>query len=123
MLHRSRPLRLRFLRAHSGSKTMNRTGIDRQVRPLYCAESLEARFLLAAATHYGVVLPSSVTAGIAFNFTVTALDASNLAATGYSGTLHFASTDSNGTMPANSLMSGSSQQFSATFRTASTRLI
>ena len=37
--------------------------------------------------------PASATAGVAFNFTVTALDALGNTATGYSGTVHFTSTD------------------------------
>src|SRR5207244_1888386 len=42
----------------------------------------------AAATHFTVNAPASATAGNAFSFTVTALDAFNNVATGYSGTVH-----------------------------------
>src|SRR5207245_7464146 len=45
------------------------------------------------ATHFTVSAPSSATAGAAFSFTVAALDASNNPAPGYSGTVHFSSSD------------------------------
>src|SRR5207253_33754 len=43
----------------------------------------------AAATHFAVSAPASATAGSAFNFAVTALDAFNNTATGYTGTEMF----------------------------------
>lgn len=45
------------------------------------------------ATHFSVSAPPTATAGTAFSVTVTALDASNATATGYTGTVHFTSTD------------------------------
>ncbi len=50
------------------------------------------------ATHFSVSAPANVTNGVAFNVTVTALDGSNAAATGYTGTVHFTSSSS-GTLP------------------------
>jgi protocatechuate 3,4-dioxygenase beta subunit len=47
-----------------------------------------------AATHFSISAPSSVTAGVPFNITVTALDRNNNPAPGYRGTVHFATTDS-----------------------------
>src|SRR5207248_184460 len=55
----------------------------------------------AAATHYSVSAPASSTAGIAFTTTVTALDAFNNTATGYTGTAHFTSTDGLAVLPSN----------------------
>jgi hypothetical protein len=46
-----------------------------------------------AATHFVFSGPSTVTAGTAFRITVTALDAFNNVATGYTGTVHFAATN------------------------------
>ena len=46
-----------------------------------------------AATHFSVVAPVSVTAGISATGTVIALDSNNNIATGYTGTVHFTSTD------------------------------
>ena len=51
------------------------------------------------ATHFSVTAPANVTAGVAFNVTVTALDASNATVTGYTGTVHFTSSSA-GTLPA-----------------------
>jgi len=70
-----------------------------------------------AATHFSLSAPSSATAGIAFNFTVTALDAANSVATSYSGTVHFTSTDSQAVLPANSSLTSGSATFSATLNT------
>ncbi len=50
------------------------------------------------ATHYSVSAPANVTNGVAFNVTVTALDASNATVTGYTGTVHFTSSSA-GTLP------------------------
>jgi hypothetical protein len=52
------------------------------------------------ATHFSVTAPANVTNGVAFNVTVSALDGSNAAATGYTGTVHFTSSSS-GTLPSN----------------------
>ena len=46
------------------------------------------------ATHFSVSAPTSATAGVPFNITVTALNASNSTATGYTGTVQFTSSDS-----------------------------
>src|SRR5215471_5871860 len=47
-----------------------------------------------AASHFSVSAPSTATAGSAFTVTVTALTASGSTATGYRGTVHFTSSDS-----------------------------
>jgi hypothetical protein len=45
--------------------------------------------------------PSSVTQGVAFTFTVTTLDAYGNVATGYTGTVHFTSSDAAASLPEN----------------------
>jgi hypothetical protein len=72
----------------------------------------------AAATHLAVSAPASATAGTAFNFTVTALDRFNNTATGYTGTVHFSSSDTAGTLPADGTLTNGVSTFSATLRTA-----
>jgi beta-glucanase (GH16 family)/regulation of enolase protein 1 (concanavalin A-like superfamily) len=47
----------------------------------------------AAATHFKIKAPASVTAGSAFSVTVTALDAYGNIAKGYLGSIHFTSSD------------------------------
>ena len=55
----------------------------------------------AAATHFSVSSPASVAKGDAFSITVTALDAYGNVATGYTGTVRFASSDGSAVLPTN----------------------
>jgi hypothetical protein len=71
----------------------------------------------APATHFSVITPANGAAGTSFSFTVNALDASNNVATGYSGTVHFTSTDSQAVLPANSTLTNGIATFSATLKT------
>src|SRR5260370_29447427 len=75
------------------------------------------------ATHFSVVTPANDTAGASFTFTVNALDASNNVATGYSGTVHFTSTDSQAALPANSTLTNGTATFSATLKTIGSQTI
>src|SRR5260370_9603407 len=75
------------------------------------------------ATHFSVVTPANDTAGTSFTFTVNALDASNNVATGYSGTVHFTSTDSQAALPANSTLTNGTATFSATLKTIGSQTI
>jgi hypothetical protein len=71
-------------------------------------------------------VPSSATAGSAFNVTLTAKDAYGNTATGYPGTVHFTSSDAKAVLPANyTFISGDAGQhtFSITFKTASTQSV
>jgi Putative Ig domain/NHL repeat len=65
--------------------------------------------------------PSSITAGVAANFTVTALDAYGNVAPAYTGTVHFTGSDPQATLPADYTFSTADQgvrTFAATLRTA-----
>jgi hypothetical protein len=55
----------------------------------------------AAATHFVLSGPTSVSAGTAFSLTVTAVDAYGNVATGYTGTVHFSDSVGGATLPAN----------------------
>jgi hypothetical protein len=77
----------------------------------------------ANATHFTVSAPPTATAGVAFNFTVTALDQFSNTATGYAGTAHFSSNDSQAVLPANSTLTNGTGTFSATLKTAAVRTI
>ncbi len=70
------------------------------------------------ATHFTFIAPSTITAGVPFNFTVFARDANEIVATGYSGTVHFDSNDPQATVPADAMITGGSGMFSATLRSA-----
>jgi hypothetical protein len=63
----------------------------------------------AAATHFIITGPSSITAGTAFNITVTAVDTYGNIATGYLGTIGFSSTDSHASLPGNYTFTTSDQ--------------
>jgi hypothetical protein len=55
----------------------------------------------AAASRFVISAPSSVTSGVAFSLTITVEDAYGNVVTGYTGTIHFKSTDNTATLPAN----------------------
>jgi Ca2+-binding RTX toxin-like protein len=55
---------------------------------------------VAAATHFSITSPGSATAGSPLSITVTALDSNNNKVTGYTGTVHFTSTDGQAVLPA-----------------------
>jgi Domain of unknown function DUF11/Bacterial Ig-like domain (group 2)/Divergent InlB B-repeat domain len=75
------------------------------------------------ATHFSVTAPGTATAGTPFSVTVTALDASNAVVTGYTGTVHFTSSDTQAVLPANSTLTNGVGTFSATLKTAGAQTI
>jgi len=74
-------------------------------------------FTQPVATHLAVSAPPSVTAGVPFNFNVTALDAANNTFAGYSGAVQVTSTDGAANLPANTTLSSGTGTFSATLNT------
>src|SRR5437867_9819991 len=78
-----------------------------------------------AATHFGAVALTPPVAGTADGFTVEALNADNTVDTGYTGTVHFTSTDLAAMLPSDStLIAGTGTgAFMATFETAGTQTI
>ncbi len=62
--------------------------------------------------------PSSATAGATGTFSVAALDANGYVATGYTGTVHFTSSDPLAVLPADVTLTNGTGSFSATFKTA-----
>ncbi len=67
--------------------------------------STNTTVIAAPATHFSVTAPANVTAGVAFNVTVTALDASNATVPGYTGTVHFTSSSA-GALPSDYTFAG-----------------
>src|SRR5207249_1684218 len=67
--------------------------------------------------------PGTAVAGTAFSFTVTAQDAFNNTAAGYTGTVHFTSTDGAASLPTNSPLTNGVGSFTATLRTAGSQPI
>jgi hypothetical protein len=89
------------------------TFADRQPVVFQQIESLPQ----AAPTHFAVAAPASATAGSSFNFTVTALDQFGNPVTGYSGTVHFTSSDGAALLPADSTLTNGTGTFTATLNT------
>jgi len=77
----------------------------------------------APATHLLVTAPASANVGGAFNFTVTALDALNNPTSGYSGLVHFTSTDQSAALPADAILTNGTGTFSATLMTVGSQTI
>jgi uncharacterized repeat protein (TIGR03803 family) len=70
--------------------------------------------------------PSPTTAGLASTFTVTALNADGTVNTGYTGTVHFSSSDPQAVLPADYTFTATDQgahAFSATLKTAGTQSV
>ncbi len=68
-------------------------------------------------------LPGTTVAGATQTFVVTAYDASNNVATGYSGTVHFTSTDGQSGLPSNSTLTNGVKTFSAMLKTVGSQTI
>ncbi len=67
------------------------------------------------ATHFVITAPPNSVAGSQFNINVVALDQFNNVSSGYTGTLHFTSTDSSpALLPANSTLTNGSDTFTVT---------
>lgn len=81
--------------------------------------SASTNVLAAAGTRFDVTgLPASTTAGVATSVTVTVRDQFGNVATGYTGTVHFATSDGQATIPPNSTLTNGVGTFPVTFRTA-----
>jgi hypothetical protein len=76
-----------------------------------------------APTHFALVTPGNTMTRASFNVTVSVLDAANNVSTGYSGTVHFTSTDTQAILPANSTLTNGTKNFSATIETAGNQTI
>jgi len=77
----------------------------------------------APATHFSVSGPANIPSAISFQFTVTALDASNHMVTNYSGTVHFNSTDPRSQLPPDSALISGTKVFTATLMTGGNQMI
>ncbi|MGO9598661.1 MAG: DUF4082 domain-containing protein, partial [Isosphaeraceae bacterium] len=78
------------------------------------------------ATHLNVSAPTPATAGNAFNVTVTAQNAGNQTVTGYTGTVHFSSSDVQAGLPANYTFTAAdngTHTFSVTLKTAGSQTV
>jgi WD40 repeat protein len=107
--------------------------------PLSFAISISAIFFLSAcgggssysgggggtggATHFAVTAPGAATAGTAFTITVVALNSSNQTVTGYSGTVHFTSSDAQAVLPTDSNLANGMENVSVTLESTGSSTI
>ena len=99
----------------AGNQTLKATDL---VQSTIAGTSSGVAVSAAAATHFVVSAPAHATAGAGFLFTITAQDAFNNTATGYSGTTTLASSDSAVSVSPNSTLAAGVGRFSATLDTA-----
>jgi len=76
-----------------------------------------------AATHLTIASPSSINSGAAFYVTVTAKDQYENVAKGYTGTLHFTSTDGQATLPADFTLTNGTKQVSVKLKTGGSQTV
>jgi hypothetical protein len=77
----------------------------------------------ADANRFAVTAPAAATTGTPLNFTLTARDPFANIATGYSGHVHFTSSDLGATLPADATLTSGQGTFSVTFKTAGSQTI
>jgi hypothetical protein len=97
--------------------TTSLTGSDSAIT-VTAASSTPSKFLISA--------PATVTAGVAFNVTVTAVNASGNTVTGYTGTVAFSSSDGQTSLPGNYTFTSSDKgvhTFSVTLKTSGTQSV
>jgi hypothetical protein len=70
-----------------------------------------------AANHFSLIVPANVAAGGTFPVTITARDSYNNTATGYTGTVHFASSDAAAALPADTTLTAGVGVFSSVYLT------
>jgi hypothetical protein len=87
-----------------------------------CGGSSGGGQALHIATHFVLIAPEVANAGTDFTFTVGALDDSD-AATSYSGTVSFSSTDGKAILPGNAALTGGLGTFHATLETVGSQII
>jgi Galactose oxidase, central domain len=75
------------------------------------------------ANHFSVTAPSTSSSGLVVQVTVTALSASNSAATNYTGTVHLTSSDTRAVLPADSVLTNGTGTFAVTLFTASVQTV
>lgn len=78
---------------------------------------------VTTAVSFTVTGATFATAGSSYTITVTALTSSNQVATGYTGTVHFTSSDSHAILPANATLTNGTGTFTVTFETAGSQTV
>jgi len=85
--------------------------------------STPVRVFSNVATHFSVATPGNATTRASINVTVTALDAAENIAIGYSGKVHFTSSDANAKLPADGPLPNGAGNFPVILETAGNQTI
>jgi len=78
---------------------------------------------LLNATHLVISAPATAVSGTPFSFTVTAQTQLNSTASGYTGTVHFTSSDTAASLPADTTLTNGTGAFSTTLNTSGSQTI
>ena len=103
-----------------GSQTLTVTDT---VTPSMTSTSVPFSVVAGPVTHFGISAPASATVGGTFSVTVTALDRLGNTVTGYTGTVHFTSTDGHAVLPANATLVNGVKTFNVTLRTSGSQTV
>jgi hypothetical protein len=109
------PAKLNYVTAPNHAYTVT---VEASDGTLTSSHAFKIAVTLGPATHFSVGIPASGAAGAPGSVTVTALDALNHVVTGYTGTVHFTSSDGHAVLPANATLTNGIGTFSETLDTA-----
>ena len=126
----------------TGSATVVTNALGLATAPAFTANTISGSYVILAATagvspsasftmtnnpgspsKYLVSAPGSAIAGVPVSVSVTAQDAFNNVATGYSGTVHFTSSDAASILPSNSTLVSGTKTFSVNFSTGGNQTV
>jgi hypothetical protein len=115
---------------HTFTATLNTAGtqtlsVTDTVNPAFSSQAQISAVIVVPAS-FEMFESSTTTAGAAYSFTLLALDASGNVLTGYTGTVHFSSSDAQAGLPADytfTAADGGFHTFTATLKTAGTQSI
>src|SRR5262249_14700036 len=123
-----------FTAADAGSHTFTATletagtqtlSVTDTANPAFSSRALITAFTVVPAS-FEIFYAPTTTAGAAYSFTAVALTATGGLATGYTGTVHFSSSDARAALPADytfTAADGAIHTFTATLKTAGTQSI
>jgi hypothetical protein len=103
--------------SYNKAETMNLVFTD-NLAGVTAAVSTDVVVSAAAVDHFLISIPPAVGAGTPFSFTATAQDPFNNTVAGYSGVVHFSSSDGQAVLPADSTLNNGVGAFAALFKTA-----
>jgi sugar lactone lactonase YvrE len=78
---------------------------------------------VSPATHFRVTVPAASILGAPISFTVAALDQNNNFTAAYTGSIHFASTDTSASLPSDTTLTSGTGTFTATFNASGAQTI